>query len=169
MHRDDRSTLEHVSIFAATNPLQPILDIYESSVFRIGVRLLLLFIVVFWLALALWVYKDARRRINDPILIGVAVATGLLFPFVGPLVYMFLRPPEYLEDVRERELEIRLMERRFGGADHCPYCRGPVEADYLVCPECSTQLRRACDGCGKPLDPHWRVCPYCASAPVSTA
>ena len=30
-----------------------------------------------WLALALWVYKDARRRMQDPILIGVAVAAGV--------------------------------------------------------------------------------------------
>lgn len=156
-------------ILAADNPLQPIIDVYESAGFRIAVRLMLLFIVVLWLVLALWVYKDARRRIQDPILIGVAVAAGVLFPFVGPIVYLFLRPPEYLEDVRERELEIRLMERRFGGADQCPYCRAAVEADYLVCPECSTELRHACDSCGKPLEPHWRVCPYCASSTVPTA
>jgi hypothetical protein len=151
-------------LLAADNPLQPIIDVYESGLFRAGVRLILLFIVVFWLALALWVYKDARRRMSDPILIGVAVAAGVLFPFVGPLVYLFLRPPEYLEDVRERELEIRLMERRFGGADHCPYCMEPTEPDYIVCPACSTKLREVCTGCSRPLDPGWRVCPYCASS-----
>ena len=148
---------------AAANPLQPVLDVYDSGWFRAGVRLLLLFVVVLWLALALWVYKDARRRVREPLLIGVAVAAAVLFPFVGAFIYLFLRPPEYLADVRERELEIRLMERRFGGADTCPRCDGPVEADFLVCPACQARLRQACTACGKPLDPNWRACPYCAA------
>ena len=156
-------------VLAADNPLQPVIDVYESSAFRAGVRLALLLVVVLWLALALWVYKDARRRMEDPILIGVAVAAGLLFPFLGPFVYLFLRPPEYLDDVRERELEIRLMERRFGGAEVCPYCAGPVEADFIVCPSCSTPLRERCDGCQRPLDPTWVVCPYCAARPPARA
>lgn len=157
------------SLVAAANPLQPVLDVYDSGWFRAGVRLLLLLVVVLWLALVLWVYKDARRRMEDPILIGVAVAVALIFPFVGPFVYLFLRPPEYLADVRERELEIRLMERRFGGADACPYCKAPVEAEYLVCPACAGHLRKACAGCARPLDPTWRVCPYCASPPPARA
>ena len=149
---------------AAANPLQPVLDVYDSGWFRAGVRLLLLLIVVLWLSLALWVYKDARRRIGEPILIGVAVAAAVLFPFVGPFVYLFLRPPEYLADVRERELEIRLMERRVGGSGACPECGEAVEADYLVCPACHAQLKQACAQCARPLDPAWRICPYCASA-----
>ncbi len=150
-------------LLAAANPLQPVIDVYDSGWFRAGVRLLLLFVVVLWLALALWVYKDARRRVEEPLLIGVAVAAAVLFPFVGAFIYLFLRPPEYLADVRERELEIRLMERRFGGADTCPRCAGPVEADFLVCPACQAHLRQACAACGKPLDPEWRACPYCAA------
>ena len=70
---------------------------------------------------------------------------------------------------RERELEIRLMERRFGGAEVCPYCAGPVEADYIVCPSCSTPLRERCTGCSRPLDPTWVVCPYCAAKPAPRA
>ena len=151
------------ALLASANPLQPVLDVYDSPWFRAGVRLLLLLVVVLWLALVLWVYKDARRRMEDPILIGVAVAAAIVFPFVGPVVYLVLRPPEYLADVRERELEIRVMERRFGGADRCPHCKGPVEPDFVVCPACAGRLRAGCGGCGRPLDPTWRVCPYCAA------
>ena len=42
----------------------------------------------------------------------MAVALGIFPPFVGPLLYMLFRPPEYLEDVRERELEIKAMEEQ---------------------------------------------------------
>src|SRR6185436_17414177 len=54
--------------------------------------------VVFWLATVYWVYKDARRRIEDPWLVGMATLLGAIPPFLGPLIYMLFRPPEYIED-----------------------------------------------------------------------
>jgi hypothetical protein len=120
--------------------------------------------VVFWLATVYWVFKDARRRIEDPWLVGMATVLGAIPPFLGPLIYMLFRPPEYLEDVRERELEMLAMEERL--AEHylrCPVCRGPVEASFLVCPVCTTRLKQACTECAAPLEPIWQVCPYCAT------
>ena len=82
-------------------------------------------VVVFWLAVGYWVFKDARRRIEDPWLVGEATILGLVPPFVGAFIYMLFRPPEYLEDVRERELEIKAMEESLGRGrhQHCPVCR----------------------------------------------
>lgn len=121
-------------------------------------------LVAMWLALAFWTYKDAKRRVTDPMMIGVAVATSLIFPYVGTLFYVILRPPEYLEDVLERDLEIRAREQELvGGANRCPACRTPVRDDYLVCPKCRRELKVACASCAKPLDPSWKVCPYCAN------
>ena len=120
--------------------------------------------VVFWLATVYWVYKDARRRIEDPWLVGMATVLGAVPPFLGPLIYMLFRPPEYLDEVRERELEMLAMEERL--AEHglrCPVCRGPVEASFLVCPVCTTRLKQACTECAAPLEPIWQVCPYCAT------
>jgi double zinc ribbon protein len=120
--------------------------------------------VVFWLATVYWVYKDARRRIEDPWLIGMATLLGAIPPFLGPLIYMLFRPPEYLEDVRERELEMLAMEERLAEHDlRCPVCRGPVDASFLVCPVCTTRLKQACIECAAPLEPIWQVCPYCAT------
>ena len=102
-------------------------------------------VVVLWLATAYWTFKDARRRIADPWLIGLATLVGLFPPFLGPVIYMFFRPPEYLEDARERQLEIKAMEERLAQLDHrCPVCRARVESSYLVCPVCTTRLRHAC-------------------------
>jgi hypothetical protein len=124
---------------------------------------------VFWLASAFWVFKDARRRIEAPWLVGVAALVGLAVPFVGPIVYLFFRPPEYLEDVRERELEMRAIEERLRmRARECPVCRASVEASYVVCPICTTRLKQACAGCGAPLEAIWQACPYCAT-PIPSA
>jgi hypothetical protein len=125
-------------------------------------NLLVLFLVVIWLALVYWTYVDAGKRIEDPILIACAVAASC-FPFVGTIVYMIVRPPEYLEDARERELEIRAAEARLGAlrATQCPYCAYTVERAFLRCPSCLRRLKDPCPTCAKPLDPRWRICPYC--------
>src|SRR6185503_17767726 len=100
-----------------------------------AVQLLILFLVVIWFALIYWTNADARRRIADPMLVGCATAASL-FPFVGTIVYMIVRPPEYLEDVRERELEIQSAEARLHDLDYglCPHCDYPVQREFLRCP-----------------------------------
>ena len=133
-----------------------------SSTVDVARNVAILLGVVFWLATVYWVFKDARRRIEDPWLVGMATVLGAIPPFLGPLIYMLFRPPEYLEDVRERELEIKAMERRLGARDlHCPVCRAEVDEEFLVCPVCTTKLRQACSNCGKPLEAAWQVCPFC--------
>ena len=97
----------------------------------------------------------------DPLLVWISTLLGVV-PFIGPLIYMLFRPPEYLDDIRERELEIKAMEKRLGGRDlHCPVCRAEVEEECLICPVCTTKLRQACANCHRPLEALWQVCPYC--------
>jgi hypothetical protein len=129
---------------------------------NLAVNLLMLFLVVLWVALIFWTHADAKRRIVDPMLVGCATIAAL-FPFVGTIVYMVVRPPEYLEDVHERELEIAAAEARLAAAQEhaCPYCEYPVERSFLRCPSCLRRLKEPCGTCGKPLDPRWKVCPYC--------
>jgi hypothetical protein len=137
-------------------------DFFSSETWSIVKNLLIFFVVLFWLATVWWVYKDARRRIEDPVLLAIAVLIGLIVPFIGPFIYMLFRPPEYLEDVRERELEIKAMEERLAKRDlHCPVCRSEVDASFLVCPICTTKLKQACANCKQPLEALWQICPYC--------
>ena len=119
----------------------------ENDGLNLAVNLLLLFLVVIWLALIYWTFADARRRIDDPLLVGCATAASL-FPFVGTIVYLIVRPPEYLEDVRERELEIAAAEARLASLEHlhCPYCGFEVEKDFLRCPSCLRRLQGALHG-----------------------
>ena len=120
--------------------LQLSLEDPNWTLFRnIGIGL----VVVLWLATAYWTFKDARRRISDPWLVGLATLVGLF-------------PP--------RELEIKAMEERLSQLDQrCPVCRAKVEASYLACPVCTTRLRHACPSCGQPVESLWQICPYCAT------
>jgi hypothetical protein len=150
----------------APMPLAQALDPPDWTLLRnVGIG----FVVLLWLATAFWTFKDARRRIGDPWLLTLATLLGLFPPFLGPIVYMFFRPPEYLQDVHERDLEIKAMEQRLAELDRrCPVCRARVEPSYLVCPVCTTRLKAACVSCGQPLDALWQVCPHCAT-PVASA
>ncbi|HEX3262751.1 MAG TPA: zinc ribbon domain-containing protein [Solirubrobacterales bacterium] len=142
----------------------PVLALFgiTNSGLNLFVNLVVLFLVVVWIALIAWTYLDARRRIEDPVL--VACATGAsLFPFVGSIVYSILRPPEFLEDAKERELEIRASELRVRQLEEqsCPNCGHPIERTYLRCPNCRARVKDPCDNCERPIDPRWLVCPYC--------
>ena len=46
----------------------------ENDSLNLAVNLVLLFLIVLWIALLYWTFADARRRIEDPMLIGCATA-----------------------------------------------------------------------------------------------
>ena len=143
-------------------------DFFSSGTWLVIRNLLFFFAAVFWLATVWWIYKDARRRVEDPWLVAVGVMLGILVPFLGVFIYMLFRPPEYLDDVRERELEIKAMEESLGTADRCPVCRAVVDSTFLACPVCKTKLKESCRRCKAPLEPLWQICPYCETATVQT-
>jgi hypothetical protein len=140
-----------------------------NDTLNLVVNLLILFLVVLWLVLIAWTFFDARRRIEDPVLIACATAASL-FPYVGTIVYSILRPPEFLADQRERALEIRASELRLRQLEEqsCPNCEHPVERTFLRCPNCRARIKDPCESCGKPIDPRWSICPYCET-PVRRA
>ncbi|MGI8412708.1 MAG: zinc ribbon domain-containing protein [Solirubrobacteraceae bacterium] len=134
----------------------------SNSGVNLAVDLLIVFLVIIYLALVYWTYADATRRIEDPMLVACATAASL-FPFVGTTIYMIIRPPEFLDDVHERELEMQTAEARLIelGYHFCPHCDYEVEKDFLRCPSCQRKLKDPCQTCGRPLDPTWKVCPFC--------
>jgi Double zinc ribbon len=126
------------------------------------VNLLILGLVVVWLALIVYTYLDAKRRISDPFLVGCATLASFI-PYLGTAIYAIVRPPEFLEDAHERELEIKAAELRVRQlTEHsCPGCGYPVEKSFLRCPDCQRRLKHPCPSCNRPVDPKWALCPYC--------
>jgi len=130
------------------------------------------FLLVVWVVLIAWTYVDAKRRIEDPLLIGCATAVSL-YPYVGTFVYALLRPPKLLRDANERELERRASLMRVKRLEEavCLNCEHPVEATFRRCPKCRTLVRDPCRRCGKLVDRRWSFCPYCETlaSPVPPA
>ena len=134
----------------------------SNSGLNLVVNLLILMLVVVWLALIVYTYLDAKRRISDPFLVGCATLASFI-PYLGTAVYAIVRPPEFLEDAHERELEIKAAELRVRQLTElsCPGCEYPIEKNFLRCPKCRRRLKDPCPNCRKPVDPRWSLCPYC--------
>src|ERR1700743_3822059 len=147
-----------------------------NSGLNLAATLVLLLLIVLWLALIVYTFLDARRRIADPFLVGCATIASF-FPYIGTAVYTIVRPPEFLEDAHERDLEIKAAELRVRQLreSSCPNCEYPIEKNYLrrpncqrrvedPCPNCQRRLKDPCPTCGEPVDPRWGLCPYCETA-----
>ena len=141
--------------------------IISSPFWALSAYVFLFCLGVLWLALVFWTFKDARKRIEDPIIVGVAVLTSLVMPFMGTVVYAMLRPAEYVAEARERELEVRAMEQELQVMRACPSCGEIIRPDFVACPNCRRPLRSMCPSCDKVLEPGWKLCPFCGHDPRS--
>jgi len=140
----------------------------DNTAINLVVTLAILSVAAIYLATIVYVFTDARRRIADPFLVGCSVAASI-FPFVGTIVYTILRPPEFLEDIHERETEVQAAEVRLRHleAHSCQKCGFPTESDFVRCPSCRSRLKDDCPTCHKPVGLDWKICPYCEAQLVA--
>lgn len=122
-------------------------------------------LIIVWLAFIYWTYRDARLRSETMTSAVFWAFVVLVLNFLGLILYLILRPPEYIDDIVERDLEIERMEMLLDSSQSfkCPACGSPVKDEFLICPYCRKKLKNSCISCGKPLDINWKVCPYCKS------
>ncbi len=134
--------------------LRPIVNIIAVLV---GSYLLLL-----WAASVLWTYRDIRMRSDDISVQVLAVGLTLCLPFAGIPIHLILRPRMTLAERYERSLEEEYLRRDIEEKYVCPSCQRPIEADFIICPHCYTNLRRRCPSCNRVVDLTWSICPYCS-------
>lgn len=136
-----------------------IINFFKLPIWRYLIYGIVFILIILWLAFVYWTYRDARLRNTNAIFWAAIV---FLFNFLGLFLYLILRPPEYIEDVVERDLEIKRMEMLISSNLHfCPTCKNEVKEDFLICPYCRKKLKKPCVQCGRPLKLDWKVCPYC--------
>lgn len=123
-----------------------------------------LWVVLLWLAIIVWAYRDIRSRTRDPLLQVLAIFLVLMFFVPGLALYLLVRPQETVEEAYARSLEEEALLRDIGEEGACPSCRRFVERDFRVCPFCQTQLKEQCTSCERLLSFTWIACPYCGTA-----
>ncbi|HEU5441495.1 MAG TPA: zinc ribbon domain-containing protein [Ktedonobacterales bacterium] len=119
------------------------------------------FVVIFWLALVFWTWRDVRSRTQDTILQITATLLVAVFNLGGLFIYLIIRPRQTLAELYERQLEEESLLAEMTERQTCPTCHYRVDGDFQVCPSCGTKLRRPCPRCERLLELKWNVCPYC--------
>ena len=134
-----------------------------TKILGIVVGFLVAFIVIFWISLIIWTFRDIRSRTQD--LLSQILATLLVAVFFigGLFIYMILRPRQTLAEIYERQLEEESLLAEMTERQTCNNCHARVETDFQICPSCGQKLKRPCPKCERLLELRWSFCPYCAT------
>lgn len=103
-------------------------------------------LLIIWIFVIVWVYRDAERRGMNGVLWALLVFIGNL---IGLLIYLIVRSNNIPADKGVTASQI------------CPSCQIPLSPQYVFCPNCGTRLQSVCSKCQKPVDKDWQVCPHC--------
>ena len=134
-----------------------------ATLIGILVALLGAFLFAFWIAMGIWTFNDIRSRTRDWLAIVLASLLVLVFPLVGLVLYMMIRPRETLADVFDRALEEESLLRELEATLSCHSCGLPVQDSWNFCSNCHSQLRYACSSCGKAMRHEWSICVSCGA------
>ncbi len=142
-------------------------DFITNPVVQLAGTLIVIYVVLLWLGVAYWAFRDMQARTENPILPYFAAAlivffTPLLFVFAW-FLYVVIRPRESLAEVYERSLAEESLLAEVEKNQLCPTCRDRVAADWLVCPNCRTRLHRVCSSCHRLIEPRWAICAFCGT------
>lgn len=121
------------------------------------------FLVVLWLSLIVWTFRDIRARTQDFLTQVLATVLVAIFFVPGVLVYMILRPRQTLAETYERQLEEESLLAEMTERQTCSNCHARIESDFQVCPSCGQKLKRPCPKCERLLELRWTFCAYCAT------
>jgi hypothetical protein len=122
------------------------------------------YIIILWVALAAWAYRDIRSRTTDATTQTVCTTLVALFFLPGLLLYVAVRPQETLAEIYSRKVEEEAFLREIQRQAACPSCRRSIEASFNTCPHCAATLREACEVCSEPVALNWIACPCCGNA-----
>jgi hypothetical protein len=127
-------------------------------------RIAAAYAIAVWLAAALWVFVDTRRRTSNPILAYAAaavivLASPVLFPF-ALFVHRVIRPASTVADRRMAELRDTALAVEVDQV-RCPGCRAVVDEEWLICPSCRHALGHRCEHCGRTGGLDWDICAWC--------
>jgi hypothetical protein len=137
----------------------------ESDIFQLGLRVIVAYIVLIWLASAFWAYRDMRLRSASAFTPYVAAAAIIVFTPIfflfGLLLYRIVRPKETIAEVNERMLAEEAILAEIASHSQCANCSRPVHEDWIICPACRNRLRRVCPNCEHLIELDWTLCAWC--------
>lgn len=152
--------------YLSINPMEGLILATVDFVQKIDFNQVFFFIglgvVVFWLSVAVWVWKDATSRYKSPVFPILFALMTIVFSVFGYLAYVVIRPKDTIEDKYWNEREKEFLMHEIGDYDVCPNCHfDQIFVEFLRCPKCGYEIRHKCEECSFALNKHWKHCPSC--------
>ncbi len=122
------------------------------------------FLFAFWASMGIWAFNDIRSRSRDWLAIALACLLVLVFPIIGLILYMMIRPKETLADIYDRALEEETLLRELEGSSACHHCGSSIKEEWVYCATCHVQLQHSCHSCGNLVRAEWGICVHCGTA-----
>lgn len=135
-----------------------------ATIVGVIVAVLGAFLFAFWIAMGIWTFNDIRSRTSDWLAILLACVLVLIFPIVGWVLYIMIRPRQSLAEVYDRALEEEALLREIEETLACPSCGVPAKETWVYCPQCHNQLQHTCPSCGNLVRNEWDICVYCGAS-----
>ena len=121
------------------------------------------FLFAFWVSMGIWAFNDIRSRSRDWLAILLACLLVLIFPIVGLVLYMMIRPKDTLAEIYDRALEEEALLRELETTKACHQCGTPTNDAWIFCPTCHAQLQYSCSNCGNLVRSEWDICVMCGA------
>ena len=112
------------------------------------ITLFSLLMLILWIVVIVWVYRDAERRNMNGVLWALLVFIGNL---IGLLIYLIVRSDNPFPSEKKP------------GSYICSNCKNSIDPNHKFCPHCGESLNDICPGCKKPVKEEWKVCPNCGN------
>jgi predicted RNA-binding Zn-ribbon protein involved in translation (DUF1610 family) len=130
----------------------------RSQNFRLLITVLVVYLAALWLAIVIWVVRDAMHRSTSILFQIGAVLLNIFLPIFGLILYLIIRPEKTLLEKYHEDMEYRLLE---GGADYCFTCATHLKEGFSFCPNCGEEILQTCTDCQQKFSRRWQICPYC--------
>lgn len=130
-----------------------------NSSFDTVVKWVFLYLAFFWIALVIWVAKDAIARSNSIIFHVLVIILNIFLPVFWLMIYLLIRPSRTLLDKYYEDLEFQALtwyDKKF-----CWKCHAHIEDWFKFCWKCWENLMQKCDSCEKDFSKEYKVCPFC--------
>lgn len=128
--------------------------------FNVIYKIVIICLGLIWLAVIIWLSKDASRRYKHQIWIIPLCLIILPFNFIGLIIYLLIRPSIITDEGRWLDLERKYLLYEVDGVEFCS-CGELLKPTYLLCPNCTRALRTHCIHCNNIIELDWVKCPYC--------
>lgn len=137
-------------------------DFLSSDTFGTLKIAVLAYFALLWLAIIIWVTKDALQRSNSIFFQAFSILLNIIVPILGVLLYLIIRPGKTRMECYYEELERNMLEGDNATEQNtCDKCLTPSDKDYSYCPNCGESLKKTCTKCKKSFPNVWSICPFC--------